>query len=61
MEARERFKHSLVEIGYDGLLSTGWNAILTRQHINHARDGSGASETDVRRALQEMTGDYLLV
>jgi hypothetical protein len=61
MDARERFKHALVKIGYAQLLESGWNAFLFDDSLKRAREESGVSESDARRALQEMEGEYLVV
>jgi hypothetical protein len=61
MDARERFKQSLVKIGYAQLLESGWNAFLFDESIKQASEESGISQSDARRALQEMSSDYLIV
>src|SRR5213083_365635 len=61
MDARERFKQALANIAYAQLISTGWDPLLFDDALNSAREQSGATDNDARRALQEIVAEYLLV
>lgn len=60
MDARERFKQTLIKSAYGELLDNGWAPLVFDEALNRARDESGATDSDVRRALQEMVAEYLL-
>jgi hypothetical protein len=60
MDARGRFKQALAKIVYAELIQSGWTPLLFDEPLERAREESGANESDLRRALQEMVADYLL-
>lgn len=60
MDARERFKYSLSAIAHAELICTGWDAEIFDEAQKRAREESGASETDARRALREMADEFLV-
>lgn len=58
MDARERFKQALLKVGYADLLESGWNPFFFDDAVTRAREESGATESEARRALQAMAADY---